>query len=205
MEKRLENTYCVIMCGGVGSRFWPFSRQDRPKQFIDFFGTGRSLLQTTVDRALELVDADHVLLMTNAAYAPVAAEQLPMIPAANILSEPARRNTAPCICWAAHHIAARDPKAAIVTMPSDHLILRQQAFEKAIARGVDFVRDTGALLTLGIRPTGPNTGYGYIQQGKPVEDWPGILKVKSFTEKPDLQMAEFFLRSGEFYWNAGIF
>ncbi|MGM9863394.1 MAG: mannose-1-phosphate guanylyltransferase [Lepagella sp.] len=205
MEKRLENTYCVIMCGGVGSRFWPFSRQDRPKQFIDFFGTGRSLLQTTVDRALELVDADHVLLITNAAYAPVAAEQLPMIPAANILSEPARRNTAPCICWAAHHIAARDPKAAIVTMPSDHLILRQQAFEKAIARGVDFVRDTGALLTLGIRPTGPNTGYGYIQQGKPVEDWPGILKVKSFTEKPDLQMAEFFLRSGEFYWNAGIF
>lgn len=203
--KRIENTYCVIMCGGVGSRFWPFSRQNRPKQFIDFFGTGRSLLRTTVDRALSLVDADHVLLMTNSAYAPLVAEQLPMIPASNILSEPARRNTAPCICWAAHHIAALDPQAAIVTMPSDHLILRQQAFEEAITEGVDFVRTSGALLTLGIKPTGPNTGYGYIQQGKPVHECSGILKVKSFTEKPNLQMAEFFLRSGEFFWNSGIF
>lgn len=193
------------MCGGVGSRFWPFSRQDRPKQFIDFFGTGQSLLQTTAERARTLVPADHILLMTNSAYAPLVAEQLPWIPAENILSEPARRNTAPCICWSAHHIAARHPEAAIVTMPSDHLILRSQAFTEAITRGVEFVKETGSLLTLGIKPTGPNTGYGYIQQGKPVEGFPGILSVKSFTEKPDLQMAEFFLRSGEFFWNSGIF
>lgn len=201
----LEHTYCVIMCGGVGSRFWPFSRQDKPKQFIDFFGTGKSLLQTTAERAKALVPPENILLMTNAAYASLVAEQLPWIPAGNILSEPARRNTAPCICWAAHHIAAKDPRAAIVTMPSDHLILREQAFFDAVAEGVAFIKDTGALLTLGIKPTGPNTGYGYIQQGAPVEEWPGILKVKSFTEKPDLQMASFFVQSGEFFWNSGIF
>lgn len=201
----LDHTYCVIMCGGVGSRFWPFSRQNRPKQFIDFFGTGRSLLQTTAERARTLVPPPRILLMTNAAYAPLVAEQLPWIPAENILSEPARRNTAPCICWAANHIAAMDPGATIVTMPSDHLILRETAFMKAVEQGVDFVKDTGALLTLGIKPSGPNTGYGYIQQGNPVDGCDGILKVKSFTEKPDLQLATFFVSSGEFFWNSGIF
>lgn len=200
-----EHTYCVIMCGGVGSRFWPFSRQDRPKQFIDFFGTGMSLLQTTAERARALVPPERILLMTNAAYAHLVAQQLPWIPIQNILSEPARRNTAPCICWAAHHIAAADPDATIVTMPSDHLILREKAFTDAVSEGIDFVAQTGALLTLGIKPTGPNTGYGYIQQGKPEQKWPGILKVKSFTEKPDLKLAEFFVQSGEFFWNAGIF
>lgn len=193
------------MCGGVGSRFWPFSRQDRPKQFLDFFGTGKSLLQTTAERARALVPAERILLMTNAAYAPLVAEQLPWIPAGNILSEPARRNTAPCICWAASHIMALDPQAAIVTMPSDHLILREQAFMDAVAEGIRFVEETGALLTLGIKPTGPNTGYGYIQQGAAEKQWAGILKVKSFTEKPDLKLAEFFVQSGEFFWNSGIF
>lgn len=193
------------MCGGVGSRFWPFSRQHKPKQFIDFFGTGKSLLQTTAERAAMLVPPERILLMTNASYAPLVAEQLPWIPAANILSEPARRNTAPCICWAANHIQAADKDAVIVTMPSDHLIMRETEFVKAITQGVRFVNDTASLLTLGIKPTGPNTGYGYIQQGESLPDTPGILKVKSFTEKPDPDLARFFVSSGEFFWNAGIF
>lgn len=201
----LDHTYCVIMCGGVGSRFWPFSRQAMPKQFLDFFGTGHSLLQATAERAKAMVPPERILLMTNADYAPLVAQQLPWIPERNILSEPARRNTAPCICWAAHHIAASDPSAAIVTMPSDHLIMREQAFLDTVADGVEFIRNSGALLTLGITPTSPNTGYGYIQQGKPCADWAGIKKVKSFTEKPDLAMAKFFVDSGEFFWNSGIF
>lgn len=201
----MNHTYCVIMCGGVGSRFWPFSREKKPKQFLDFFSTGSSLLQSTVDRALQLVAPDHIFIMTNAAYAELVSEQLPMLPKENILCEPARRNTAPCICWSAHHIYALDKEASIITLPSDHLILKERAFIDALLEGDNFVRANDALLTLGIRPSGPNTGYGYIQQGAPVEGWPGVLKVKSFTEKPDLPMAEFFVKSGEFFWNAGIF
>ncbi len=193
------------MCGGVGSRFWPYSRTEMPKQFIDFFGTGRSLLQTTVDRARLLVDYDHILLMTNAAYAPMVQQQLPEIPAQNILSEPARRNTAPCICWSAHHIAAKDPDAVILTFPSDHVVLKETAFIEAMNRGAEFVRTHDALLTLGITPSNPNTGYGYIQKGKKADNSDILYKVKTFTEKPDLKLAEFFLQSREFYWNSGIF
>lgn len=193
------------MCGGIGSRFWPFSRQERPKQFLDFFGTGRSLLQMTVDRIAPVVGLDHIILVTNAAYAGAVREQLPEIDPARVLCEPARRNTAPCVLWAARHIAARDPEASIVTLPSDHLVIREDEFRAAVTEGFDFVEEGDRLLTLGIRPTFPNTGYGYIQQGHPVEGWPGILKVKSFTEKPDLEMARLFLSTGEFYWNAGIF
>lgn len=200
-----KNRYCVIMCGGVGSRFWPFSRIEKPKQFLDFFGTGRSLLQMTFDRIRPLVEPERILLVTNAAYADLVASQLPEVPAANILLEPARRNTAPCLCWAAHHIAASDPDAAILTLPSDHLVLREDAFRSALAEGLNFVENHSALLTLGIRPSSPHTGYGYIQRGLPVDGWPGIMKVKSFTEKPDRDMAELFLSSGEFFWNAGIF
>ncbi|MBD5371269.1 MAG: mannose-1-phosphate guanylyltransferase [Bacteroides sp.] len=197
--------YCVIMCGGVGSRFWPFSREARPKQFLDFFGTGRSLLQLTFDRVLEVVPAERVLLVTNRQYAPLIREQLPEVPPANILLEPARRNTAPCICWAAHHIMARDPEASIVTLPSDHLVLKEQAFHTALRRGFEFVEQGDRLLTLGIKPTAPQTGYGYIQQGRPVEGMEDFFKVRSFTEKPDLELAKVFLASGEFFWNAGIF
>lgn len=195
----------MIMCGGVGSRFWPFSREERPKQFLDFFGTGRSLLQATFDRVLEVVPAERVFLVTNHRYAPVIREQLPEVPAENILLEPARRNTAPCICWAAHHIYALDPEASIVTLPSDHLVLKEKAFHEALNRGFEFVEGGDRLLTLGIKPTSPQTGYGYIQQGSPVEDTPGFYKVKSFTEKPDLALAKVFLESGEFFWNAGMF
>lgn len=191
------------MCGGIGSRFWPYSRADRPKQFLDFFGTGRSLLQMSYDRILPLVERDNILIITNEHYAPLIREQLPDLPEANILLEPARRNTAPCIAWAARHIAALDPEASMIVTPSDHLITREAEFVKAIEKGFDFVESRDALLTLGINPTRPDTGYGYIQIGEPVAD--GICKVKTFTEKPDKDLARVFLDSGEFFWNSGIF
>lgn len=200
-----DHRYCVIMCGGVGTRFWPFSRHDRPKQFLDFFGTGKSLLQMTVDRICPSVSIDHIILVTNEEYYSIVREQLPQIKESNILLEPARRNTAPCVLWAARHIYASDPEALIVTLPSDHLVLREETFCKAIDEGFDFVGSGNRLLTLGIKPTGPNTGYGYIQEGQPENGYPGIFKVKSFVEKPNLEMAELFIQSGEFFWNAGIF
>lgn len=193
------------MCGGVGSRFWPMSRTDMPKQFLDFFGTGRSLLQQTYDRVLPVCGADHIILVTNKDYYDIIRRQLPDVKSSNILLEPARRNTAPCVCWAAHHIIALDPEAAIVTLPSDHLILKERAFLEALDEGFRFVESTDSLLTIGIKPTSPHTGYGYIQLGHEVTDWPGIRKVKSFTEKPNREMAEIFLHSGEFYWNSGMF
>lgn len=192
------------MCGGVGSRFWPFSRTDMPKQFLDFFGTGKSLLQLTAERVAPLVPQERIIVVTNEAYAPIVREQLPLVPESNILLEPARRNTAPCICWAARHIAAIDPDASIITLPSDHLILKTDAFLQAMAEGLDFVETRDALLTLGIMPLRPETAYGYIQRGDPT-DAPGTLKVKSFTEKPTLEMARVLLESGDFFWNSGIF
>lgn len=200
-----SHRYCVIMCGGVGSRFWPFSRNDRPKQFLDFFGTGKSLLQLTVERISPIVRPENIILVTNRQYAGIIREQLPQVIESNILLEPARRNTAPCVCWAAMHIHAIDPKASIVTLPSDHLVLKEIEFLKSINEGLAFVESGNRLLTLGIKPTSPNTGYGYIQQGVPVKGEEGIMKVKSFTEKPNLEMAELFLRCGEFFWNSGIF
>lgn len=193
------------MCGGVGSRFWPFSREERPKQFLDFFGSGRSLLQLTFDRVIEVVDPTRVFLVTNHLYAPLIREQLPEIPSENILLEPARRNTAPCICWAANHIHALDPEASIVTLPADHLILKEKAFHEALRSGFEFVEGGDRLLTLGIRPTSPQTGYGYIQQGEQSDFADNFFTVKSFTEKPDAALAKVFLDSGEFFWNAGIF
>lgn len=195
--------YCVIMCGGVGSRFWPYSREDCPKQFIDFLGTGRSLLQMSYDRILPLVPKENIIVVTNEKYAGLIREQLPELLPSNILLEPARRNTAPCIAWAAYHIAALDPEASMIVTPSDHLITRENIFEDCVRRGFEFVESNDALLTLGITPTRPETGYGYIQIGQEAE--PGILKVKTFTEKPNLDLAKVFLDSGEFFWNSGIF
>lgn len=193
------------MCGGIGSRFWPYSRADRPKQFIDFFGTGRSLLQMSYDRILPLVDEDHVIIVTNEHYAPLVRQQLPHLKDNQILLEPARRNTAPCIAWAANHIYALDPEASMIVTPSDHLITREHEFIKSIERGFQFVEERNALLTLGIAPTRPETGYGYIQVGQPVEGFDGFLQIKTFTEKPDLELAKVFLETGEFFWNSGIF
>lgn len=191
------------MCGGIGSRFWPYSRESRPKQFLDFLGTGRSLLQMSFDRISSLVPPENVLVVTNAQYKPLISEQLPELPDDNILLEPARRNTAPCIAWAAYHIAARDPEASIIVCPSDHLITRDEVFRDAILKGFEFVETHDALLTLGITPTRPETGYGYIQVGEKVEG--DICRVKTFTEKPKLELAKVFLETGEFFWNSGIF
>lgn len=198
-----NHRYCVIMCGGIGSRFWPYSRAARPKQFIDFFGTGRSLLQATFDRMLPLIDPDHIYVVTNEMYAPLVREQLPELSDDHILCEPARRNTAPCIAWAAYHIAAIDPEATMIVTPSDHIVTRETVFVECLERGLQFVAANDALLTLGITPVRPETGYGYIQIGKEVE--PGIRRVKTFTEKPDYEMAKVFVESGEFFWNSGIF
>lgn len=191
------------MCGGIGSRFWPYSRESRPKQFLDFLGTGRSLLQMSFDRISALVPPENVLVVTNAQYKPLISEQLPELPDDNILLEPARRNTAPCIAWAAYHIAARDPEASIIVCPSDHLITRDEVFRDAILKGFEFVETHDALLTLGITPTRPETGYGYIQVGEKVDG--DICRVKTFTEKPKLELAKVFLETGEFFWNSGIF
>lgn len=191
------------MCGGIGSRFWPYSRESRPKQFLDFLGTGRSLLQISFDRISSLVPPENVLVVTNAQYKSLISEQLPELPDDNILLEPARRNTAPCIAWAAYHIAARDPEASIIVCPSDHLITRDEVFRDAILKGFEFVETHDALLTLGITPTRPETGYGYIQVGEKVEG--DICRVKTFTEKPKLELAKVFLETGEFFWNSGIF
>lgn len=192
------------MCGGVGSRFWPFSRREKPKQFLDLFGSGTSLLQATYERVLPLVAAENILIATNREYYDIVREQLPDIKEENILLEPARRNTAPCICWSAHHIMARDPEASIATLPSDHLILKEAAFQEAMKKGFEFVENGDRLLTLGITPSSPHTGYGYIQKGTPT-DIDSIMKVKSFTEKPTEDVAKLFVKSGEFFWNAGIF
>ena len=198
-----ENMYCVIMCGGVGSRFWPYSRADRPKQFLDFFGTGRSLLQMSVDRIEGVVPLENIILMTNEQYAGLIHEQLPHIKPEQILLEPARRNTAPCIAWAAHHIASLNPDAQIMVAPSDHLILKTDEYRVAVERAFDFIGGHDAILTMGIKPNRPETGYGYIQVGNAVDD--NFSEVKTFTEKPNEELAKVFLQTGEFFWNSGMF
>ncbi|MBE6310840.1 MAG: mannose-1-phosphate guanylyltransferase [Bacteroidales bacterium] len=199
----ISNRYCVIMCGGVGSRFWPYSRANAPKQFIDFFGTGRTLLQMSFDRTKDVVPTENVIILTNEQYAPLVKEQLPELKDAQILLEPTRRNTAPCIAWAAYHIKALNPDALIMVAPSDHLVLKEDEFKRCINKGFDFVAENDALLTLGIKPSRPETGYGYIQIGNAVTD--SISKVKTFTEKPNVELAKVFLSTGEFFWNSGMF
>ena len=192
------------MCGGVGSRFWPYSRAERPKQFIDFFGTGRSLLQMSYDRIKGIVPDENILVVTNEVYAPQVMEHLPELKKEQILLEPARRNTAPCIAWAAWHIKAINPQASVMVAPSDHLILKEAEFRSNIISGFDFIEKHDALLTLGIKPNRPETGYGYIQVGNE-SDTAGISKVKTFTEKPNLELAKVFIATGEFFWNSGMF
>ncbi len=195
--------YCVIMCGGIGSRFWPFSRKQQPKQFLDFLGIGRSMLQLTYDRFSKVIPRERIIIATNADYIGLVKEQLPEVDDANILAEPARRNTAPCIAWAAYHIRNLDPEANMVVTPSDHIILKEEEFRTVIRRGLDFTRDNDVLLTIGIKPNRPETGYGYIQVDEAVDD--NFYTVKTFTEKPELDLAKVFIETGEFYWNSGIF
>lgn len=200
--------YAIIMAGGIGSRFWPLSRTKRPKQFLDILGTGKTLLQQTFDRFTELIPAENIYIVSNAEYRDLISEQLPTLPAENILLEPSRRNTAPCIDYANFRILQKDPEASIIVAPSDHLIIKEEAFLEQVRHGLEFVSEKQALLTLGIQPSRPETGYGYIQAvQKPVPGYEKIdlKKVKTFTEKPNQEMAQIFFESGEFYWNAGIF
>ena len=199
----MKDNFCVIMGGGIGSRFWPFSRETMPKQFLDFFGTGRSLLQQTFDRFSQIIPVENIYIATNEIYADLVREQLPEIKDNQILLEPTRRNTAPCIAYAAYRIRSIDPNANIVVTPADHLILQEQHFLKNIQTGLNFVRKFPSLLTLGVKPNRPETGYGYIQTEEGGSD--NIQKVKAFTEKPNYELAKVFFESGEFFWNSGIF
>ena len=196
----MKDNYCVIMGGGIGSRFWPFSRESYPKQFLDFFGSGRSLLQMTFDRFAKIIPTENIYIVTNESYADLIKEQLPELAEEQILLEPARRNTAPCIAYAAYHIKACNPEANIVVAPSDHLILKEDVFLRDVQKALDFVKRNRALVTLGIKPSRPETGYGYIQSSDTVVD--DFTKVKTFTEKPNLELAKVFMESGEFFWNS---
>lgn len=198
-----KHTYIAIMAGGVGSRFWPGSREARPKQFLDMLGTGKSLLQLTVERFLPICPASHIFIVTNAMYKDLVKEQLPDFSDNQILCEPSRNNTAPCVCYTAMKLADLDPEANFVIAPSDHIVLKEQAFLDKISLALDFAANNNALLTLGIQPSRPDTGYGYIQMESEAEA--GIYKVKRFAEKPDTDTARAFLETGEYLWNAGIF
>lgn len=202
-----QHHYCIIMAGGVGSRFWPLSRKNKPKQFLDILGVGKTLLQLTYDRLIDLFPEKNIFVVTSSEYGKLVKQQLPRLPRKQILLEPFRKNTAPCIAYANYRIQQMDPDATIVVAPSDHFILREEEFRRVIHEGMAFVRDRDALLTLGIKPDRPETGYGYIQinNGEAIAGNRNLRKVKTFTEKPDLELAKVFFESGEFYWNSGLF
>lgn len=195
------------MAGGIGSRFWPLSKSTMPKQFLDILGTGRTFLQQTYDRLKKICPNENFYVVTSVDYKELVRKQLPELQENQILLEPLRRNTAPCIAYACYKIQKIDPNANIIVAPSDHLIQQEDAFLEEVRKGLQFVEKNDALLTLGIRPNRPETAYGYIQieSTKAVGDVENLHKVKTFTEKPDLQIAKIFLESGEFFWNSGIF
>ena len=195
------------MAGGIGSRFWPLSRKDMPKQFLDILGIGRTLLQQAFDRFSKIIPVENFFVVTSADYTELVQRQLPELSRNQILGEPLRRNTAPCIAYAANKIKTVNPNANLIVAPSDHLILKEEEFLRQISKGLDFVSGNRALLTLGIHPGRPETGYGYIQVGDKVSyhDFDNLHQVKTFTEKPNLEMARIFVDSGEFFWNSGIF
>ncbi len=202
----MKNNYCVIMAGGIGSRFWPMSRNNYPKQFIDILGTGKTLIRQTVDRFREICPLENIYIVTNEAYLEHVYKLIPELPKGQVLAEPLRRNTAPCVAYASFKIAAMNPDANIVVAPSDHVIKDEPGFHEAILKALEFTAKNDSLLTLGIHPSRPDTGYGYIQfKNDGSEEKFVISKVKTFTEKPNLEMAKFFLKSGEFLWNSGIF
>ncbi len=195
------NKYCVIMAGGVGSRFWPQSRKSMPKQFLDILGNGSSFIRQTFERFAPLVATENFLVVTNAAYKELVLEQLPELAPHQVLCEPIGRNTAPCIAYAAYSIASHNPAAEMIVTPADHYITDEENFRSVISQCLDFISKKDALMTVGIRPTRPETGYGYIQLSADE----AISKVKCFTEKPNAALAETFVQCGEFVWNSGIF
>lgn len=202
-----KNYYCVIMAGGIGSRFWPMSRSSHPKQFIDILGTGKTLIQQTFDRMTRICPAGNILIVTNAIYKEQVLSQLPRLSEEQVLCEPMRRNTAPCIAYANYKILQKNPEASIVVAPSDHIILKEDEFVETILDALKAASENEWLITLGITPSRPDTGYGYIQytEGEVYEADKKLRKVKTFTEKPDEELARTFLDSGDFLWNSGIF
>ncbi len=199
-----NNSYVCIMAGGIGSRFWPASRTAKPKQFLDIVGTGKTLIQSTYERFLKICPPENIFILTHTDYIDLVKEQLPTITDVQLLTEPARKNTAPCIAYAAFKIHKINPEANIIVAPSDHIILQEDEFVRIANNALDFVSKNDALCTLGIRPTRPDTGYGYIQYFENETD-EGIHQVKTFTEKPEKEVAQQFIKSGDFLWNAGIF
>jgi mannose-1-phosphate guanylyltransferase len=199
-----KHHYVAIMAGGIGSRFWPKSRTSMPKQFLDILNTGKTLIQWTFERYAEFIPKDNIFIVTSQDYEAIVAEQLPEINRENILCEPSRKNTAPCIAYISFKLLQKDSEASLIVAPSDHIILENNAFKTITLKALDFVAHLKAFITLGITPTYPNTGYGYIQHDtmSVAED---IYKVKTFTEKPNLELAKTFILSGDFLWNAGIF
>jgi mannose-1-phosphate guanylyltransferase len=199
-----KNYYAIIMAGGIGSRFWPISRTSFPKQFIDILGTGKTLIQNTYDRFLKVCPKENIYIVTNENYAGLVKQQLPDIGDDQVLTEPVMRNTAPCIAYGCYKIESLNPDASIVVAPSDHLILDEPAFITAIEKSLQVASEKDCLITLGIKPSRPDTGYGYIQYtDSTIND--EFHKVKTFTEKPNLELAKTFIQSGDFLWNAGIF
>ncbi len=199
-----KNHYVAIMAGGIGSRFWPMSRTNHPKQFLDILGTGETLLQSTFERFTKIVPSSNIYIVTSEEYVNKVHKELPSLPVENIVAEPSRKNTAPCIAYIAFKLHKLNPDAVMIASPADHLIQDVDAFTASATAAFDFLEKEKALVTIGIKPTHPNTGYGYIQH-EAKEATAGIYKVKTFTEKPNLDLAKTFLASGDFLWNAGIF
>lgn len=199
-----KNYYAIIMAGGIGSRFWPISRTSHPKQFIDILGTGKTLIQNTYERFLKVCPKENIYVVTNDSYTNLVKEQLPDMADQQILTEPVMRNTAPCVAYGCFKIETMNPDAAIVVAPSDHLILDEAAFITAIEKSLKTASEKNCLITLGIMPSRPDTGYGYIQYTDQTLN-EEFHKVKTFTEKPTVDIAKTFIQSGDFLWNAGIF
>jgi mannose-1-phosphate guanylyltransferase len=202
----MENSqnYCVILAGGRGRRLWPSSREACPKQFIDFFGTGRTQLQATYDRVIKLLPKENIYICTCKEYLDIARQQLPEVPERNVIVEPIHRNTAPSVAWAAMRIHKKNPEANVLVLPSDQMVLNESSFLRNVEIGFNYVSENGVLLVMGVKPTRPEPGYGYIQLGD-LSCKPDVYAVKSFTEKPEREFATMFMQSGEFYWNTGIF
>ena len=204
MEKTENRNFCVILAGGRGRMLWPASRNAYPKQFMDFFGTGKTMLQTTVDRFCKILPKENIYICTCREHLPIVKEQLPCLTDENILVEPIHRNTAPSVAWANMRILKRNPEANIIVSPSDQLVIDEESFFRSVTVGLGYVSENDVLLAMGVRPTRPEPGYGYIQLGD-MSCKPDVYKVKSFTEKPERDFAKMFMESGEFYWNTGIF
>ena len=204
------NNYCIIMAGGIGSRFWPLSKDNYPKQFLDILGTGKSFIRSTYERFSPVIPDENFLVVTNKAYKQLVLEHLPMLHPDQVLCEPARRNTAPCIAYAAYHIQSRCKEANIVVTPADHLVTNEVEFQRIIRLGFDFLaKNQNALMTIGIKPSRPETGYGYIQCGSRRDEVGSrneeVVKVEMFKEKPDYETAVKFVSEGNYLWNSGIF